>query len=257
MSNDGALTARDISCIPTVNGADNVQDALEGGGGSGGSLTASAVLDSAQITTLFSAPTLIIPPPGAGKLIVPGYWVCQFVPGADAILNSSGGALQPALFYDDGNPPGDANNASDNGALPTDATPSLFATLGASSDSAVATVVASGNGVVFGNRSADPTRSGPIFGAVLLAGGVGYAPGDTGTFTSIAGTGGTYTVDTVDGGGAVLTFTVTADGDGYTVDDAGTAVTTGGGDGNFAVTVSLANDGQLFVDVTYTIVALH
>ncbi len=87
--------------------------------------------------------------------------------------------------------------------------------------------------------------------------GAGYAPGDTGTVGDNVtgdGSGATYVVDTVDGGGAVLTFAITAPGTGYTpgADAGGLTPTSGGGDGNQSInidSVDLTNPGSLVVDV--------
>ena len=56
---------------------------------------------------------------------------------------------------------------------------------------------------------------GAISTSSLASGGTGYAVGDTGIFPTGEGTKATYTVNTVDGTGAVLTFTVSAAGTGY------------------------------------------
>lgn len=58
--------------------------------------------------------------------------------------------------------------------------------------------------------------SGIISVSFLGFGGAGYAHNDTGTITGTFGTPATYIVDTVDGGGAVLTYTLTSDGSGFT-----------------------------------------
>jgi hypothetical protein len=79
---------------------------------------------------------------------------------------------------------------------------------------------------------------GPIATSSLgSSGGSGYAPGDTG-FLDQGNGDATYVVDTVDGGGAVLTFHLDNAGTGYfvTPDDT-TEVSTGGGDGGFLVNI--------------------
>src|ERR1035437_5747113 len=56
---------------------------------------------------------------------------------------------------------------------------------------------------------------GAIATSSLATGGLGYVVNDTGVFPSAMGTRATYTVNTVDGTGAVLTFTVSAAGTGF------------------------------------------
>jgi hypothetical protein len=90
---------------------------------------------------------------------------------------------------------------------------------------------------------------GAITGAAVHAGaaGSGYAPGDTGT---IDGTGSTYQVLSVGGGGAVATFRLTPGSGNVVQSDVATAVLTGSGDGTFAVDItSVANN------FLYTVVA--
>lgn len=79
-------------------------------------------------------------------------------------------------------------------------------------------------------------------------GGSGYAAGDTGNFGTA-----TYVVDSVDGGGAVLTYTITDPGSGYSVGNTPVnATSTGAGDGHFAIVVSeleVSVPGNLVVDL--------
>lgn len=95
---------------------------------------------------------------------------------------------------------------------------------------------------------------GPIAASnVDVAGaGSGYAPGDTGTIQGGA-TDAAYVVDTVDGGGGVLTYHLTDDGTGWGVGDGYlTTVTTGGGDGALTIDVTEitpTGTGFLIVDV--------
>lgn len=101
----------------------------------------------------------------------------------------------------------------------------------------------------------DPT-AGAILTSSLGAGGSGYAPGDVGnvgpSYSAI------YEVDTVDGGGAVLTYHLTDNGSGYVVGSHATVVDTGGGDGAFTINVDSASegDGTLRVSVGYRTVAI-
>lgn len=97
-----------------------------------------------------------------------------------------------------------------------------------------------------------------FFGAITAAAvtggavGSGYAIGDTGTVIgSPAGSGATYTVLTVDGGGGVLTFSITP-GNHYSVGGGyATSILTGNGDGAFEVDVSAVTDNNVYpVDMT-------
>jgi len=65
------------------------------------------------------------------------------------------------------------------------------------------------------------------------SGGIGFAPGDTGTIHQGLNTSATYRVVTVDGGGAILTYTVTDAGDGYFIEDS-VDMTATSGSGTFA-----------------------
>lgn len=76
----------------------------------------------------------------------------------------------------------------------------------------------------------DATQISNIVSSVLNAGGTGYAPGDT--FTVNVGSGNAGVVDTVDGGGAVLTYHLTADGtEATTTTGAASTATSGIGTG--------------------------
>lgn len=83
-------------------------------------------------------------------------------------------------------------------------------------------------------------QGGPIVSSRVNASdkGSGYAPGDTGTIIQAPGSGATYRVDTVDGSGAVLTYTITDPGSGYVLGDDNSTTTSGGGDGFFAVDIT-------------------
>ena len=88
-----------------------------------------------------------------------------------------------------------------------------------------------------------------FLGAITAAGihagaaGTGYAPGDTGV---INGTGATYTVLTVGGGGAVATFRFTPGSGNAIANNVATTVLTGGGDGAFAVDITAVGNNVLY-----------
>lgn len=92
------------------------------------------------------------------------------------------------------------------------------------------------------------TFKGAITAAAIHAGaaGTGYAPGDTGV---IDGTGSTYTVLTVGGGGAVASFRFTPGSGNVDQNNVPTTVLTGGGDGAFAVDISAVADNVLYAVV--------
>jgi hypothetical protein len=101
-------------------------------------------------------------------------------------------------------------------------------------------------------------NAGPIATATLGAGGAGYAANDTGVITTGFGDA-TYKVLTVGGGGAVLTFSITAPGNAYTVGN-GQATATGGAQpgvgAGFTVNITAVQkgDGTLKVVTYYQIV---
>jgi hypothetical protein len=103
--------------------------------------------------------------------------------------------------------------------------------------------------VVSSNVATASSILGPILTTSLGAGGSGYAIGDTG---SIAFGAAIYVVDTVDGGGAVLTYHLTNPGTNYQVESgASTSVLTGAGDGNFTINILSVRvgDGNFTVDI--------
>lgn len=99
---------------------------------------------------------------------------------------------------------------------------------------------------------------GPIKSIAVSPGdpGAGYAPGDTGQIFQGPNETATYVVDTVDGGGGVLTLHIGAAGSKYfNAVAADTGILTGGGDGNLKVDITVAADttgnGSLQIDVFY------
>jgi hypothetical protein len=89
------------------------------------------------------------------------------------------------------------------------------------------------------------TFEGAITAANIHAGaaGTGYAVGDTGT---INGTGSTYEVTGVSGGGAVTSFIFTPGSGNVAENDVATSVLTGSGDGTFAVDVTAVANNFLY-----------
>lgn len=89
-----------------------------------------------------------------------------------------------------------------------------------------------------GTYTVATTTTAVISGSSLNAGGVSYAPGDTGTVTT-GSADATYIVNTVDGGGAVLTYTLTSAGTAYVT---GTNISTATGGGQPGVGTGLTLD---------------
>lgn len=89
-------------------------------------------------------------------------------------------------------------------------------------------------------------------------GGSGYAALDTGHVIQGSNAGATFRVDTVDGGGAVLTYTITGAGAGYVPENALATDTNGIGTG-FKVNILTVNkgDGSLITTVDYNIIQLY
>jgi hypothetical protein len=86
--------------------------------------------------------------------------------------------------------------------------------------------------------------------------GTGYAPGDTGLIAQGSNVTGQYEIDTVDGGGGVLTLHLTAAGSGYVpATGVTTQVTTGSGDGTLLVDITVTQvttgNGSLEIEVLY------
>ena len=101
---------------------------------------------------------------------------------------------------------------------------------------------------------------GTITAAALNAGGADYAPGDTVQVDGFSGDS-VLTVNTVNGGGAVLTFTIT---DGGTGNQTGTGLATSANTGigtGFTVNITqveqfTTGDGTITVTLYYTIVTI-
>lgn len=101
--------------------------------------------------------------------------------------------------------------------------------------------------------------SGQIVSSVLNSGGADYVPGDTVTVNSDTSATAVITVNTVDGGGAVLTYTLTVSdyADYLVADNVATTATTGIGTGfTIDITEIAQGDGSLTVITYYTTVTL-
>lgn len=100
----------------------------------------------------------------------------------------------------------------------------------------------------------DPSATGRVITASVSAGGTGYAPGDTGTSGDTDPW--TYTVDTIGGGGDILTFTVNLQGTEIAKGASATTATSGAGTGFIANIDTIqtldAGDGFYFLTALYT-----
>ncbi len=179
-------------------------------------------LTAAQIALAGSAPAELLPAPGAGRTIVPLLVAGQATDGSIPFYASG-----VEIAYT-----GDAQNLIDNnvplagGLAPPD--PFWFQIVRIPAGTFPRPTIENTAISLFGGGD---DSSGAILANVLNAGGLGYAPADTFTISGglVLATG---VVDTVGGGGAVLTYHLTAHGAGY-VPAAGvaTTATSGGGAG--------------------------
>lgn len=232
------------------------------GGRVGGINVATAHLTAAEILTLFTAATEVVPAPAAGTAIVVLGASFEFVPG---VTGYAPGDVQP--FY--GDPAGDAYAAqvasglmdpAHLGGAPTHA----FAVVADGTQTPVVTLV-DGVAITVAADASDPTLTGPIVTSALNVGGTGYAPGDTGSFdVTLWGAAATYVVDTVDGiTGAVLTYHLDTVGGGYNTTANPQTTTAGGSQPGIGtgltidVTAIPPADGDLYATVTYMTVTLH
>lgn len=102
----------------------------------------------------------------------------------------------------------------------------------------------------------DPA-AGPIVTTTIASGGSGYAPGDEfGIIPLGSGNEASGTINTVDGGGAVLTYTVSDPGTGYSI-SAGLVTETGGAGSGFTINITAVQpgDGTGIIEVFYRIVS--
>lgn len=234
-----------------------------GSGGGGSGLTATVHLDAAAMATLHSAPTQLVAPPGAGKAIGVVWAFAEFVQG----VNTAWDTFTPALFYGS---PGAAHQVTeiildrefDLGSLVGQLGPVVHSS-GGSPFPYKDRALVENQPLIVANVANDPHIAGAIVTSAVAAGGAGYAPGDTGTITDISSDA-AYVVDTVGGGGSVLTYHLTNPGTlpGYSTEDnpLPTTPTSGAGDGNFTVNITAITtpiDGDLYITVLYQILDLH
>lgn len=228
---------------------------ISGGNSTGGGILAisSTQISLDELTTLNSAPIVLTPVPGAGIAIVPVSVSLQFLPGASAFRTSNTLMItysaQPNIDLMGGLLD---CNFTDTDRLIVWATafnfPSYDLIVNPSIFNNELTATMNGDLGIFGPITALAVTSG--------GGGLGYAPGDTGKIDGGGDTPGTYTVDTVDIGGVVLTvsildaahnYTTSTPVDTYDPSGVGTGLT-------LDVTVSTPETGIAQIDITYHLI---
>ena len=223
------------------------------GPGQSALLVASLEITAAQIRNMASVLPVLIPAPGAGNVISVLQANFCFVFGTNPYSPKSTGLIV-SYAADTGNGIVFANALND--LLQSSDNRWVTATGFMGSNRPIlpgddnSAVIVRGDNLIFG----------PIVTATLGAGGLGYAPNDTGTIATESGDA-TYQVLTVGAGGAVLTFSITGAGTLYSVGN-GYATATGGaqpgvGTG-FTVNVTAVafGNGTLKVTAYYQIVAV-
>jgi len=235
--------------------------------------TTTVSLTASQINHLFSAPQTVLAAPGAGKAIVPIFveWynhvgtVPTGSPGADAgniILSYQNGSGR-TVAGDGGLFEVIASSVVFSSSTPGGYGPiTAFTPGGAALFSDI-----SNQSLVISNSVEDYIKYGAILTSSVTAGnaGTGYVIGDTGQVTGygfVTDILARYVVDTVDGGGAVLTYHLTSNGAGYKTGTTGNATSTSGaqpgiGTG-FQIDVNSVTpgDGSGQLVLTYKIVTL-
>jgi len=237
LNKDGSVSTTEIQF------ADGTTQSTAGGGGGGGDVLTNTIhLAAADILTL-SVVDLV---PGVNnKIIVPLYIIVQCLAesGGTPYSNSSGTALS-VEFFGGGSLGGVqsqvfTNPSQDNIYYTPLSTNSLLDQNGAI-----------GNPLELVNNGFNFAGGSPVGPYTVANGGSGYAPGDTGRWGFNANF--TYEVSTVDGGGAILTFTVdTSVPDVAYPGSNGTSPDSGSGDGNFTIHVpSVTGQGTAPAQIT-------
>jgi len=200
--------------------------------------SAALVIGAPEIFSLFSAPVVLVAAPGAG-FVRNFYWINFWRRFATRRLTVSSNTLR--LGY---------NAASmANTFVELNFTADRFLSSPAYADQSLADV----EGLPFLIGAGADIAGGAVALSSLGAGGLAYAIGDTGFITTGDGTA-AYVVGTVDGLGAVLTFSISAGGNDYVVGN-GQATAPGGaqpGIGNGAFTIDVDSILQSDSDVVIT-----
>jgi hypothetical protein len=208
-------------------------------------------LPAAQLRALHTTPITLVPAPGLGKVVINiltylslHFGTAPFQPsGADGVIVGYQGAQSQVIL-------GPINSFLELSASTIFYNPANLSTvlIPASQASNLPILISAESDFTFGKIST----------TTLAAGGLGYAPNDTGVI-STGSANATYQVLTVGGGGAVLTYSITAPGTAYTTGN-GVATATGGAQpgagAGFTVNITAVaqGDGLLQVTTYYTIV---
>lgn len=208
----------------------------------------------ADVLTLHSVPVELVPAPGAGKVIVPVWATGEWEAGVDGVSEP----IRPTIQWESSGLGWTAlQTLQDENSAPV----STLAT--ATKESVFATRVGV-DGLAMQIKIGDnPDPLGAIVTSSVFDGGADYVAHDTGTIDgNVYGSPATYEVLTVDGLGAVLTYTVTLAGEGYAEGQVSDTTPDGGQPGigtGFKVTVDTVPpfDGTLYVTLYYNIYTLH
>lgn len=249
---DGSTTVSSVTDITftgaTVSEIATGHAGVEVSGGGGLSLV-TVPFTADQINHLFSAPQTLIDAPGTGKaIIVAGNWGA--VTAGTIPFNSENGFVD--IYY--GSASGEDINTAINDSLTL-----TTSTVTVSSLPHVPSPYTQIENLplVLAGTGEDFVNGGAIASATLGAGGLAYAPGDTGTVSPEGVS--VYVVDTIGAGGAVLTFHFSDAGYGNNVGDGhATVVSTGIGDGNFTINITkiTPGNGKCSITVSYYILTL-
>lgn len=207
-------------------------------------------LTSAQILALDTVPIQIVAAPGAGAVVSPVVAAVSYTFGTKA-YNTAGGAGGAYLGFNYGA----VEPFTLDGTVVYDQTTAsrYFAKV---KDFGVEALAAVANTAVTLDLG-DSLAAGPIVTSAKNAGGALYAPGDTGTI-DVGGPVGdaAYVIDTVGGGGAVLTYHLTSAGTAYAT-AVGSTTTNGGGQPGIGtgftvnITAVTKGDGTFTVSLYY------
>ena len=208
---------------------------------------------SAQLKATAITPATVVAAPGANKVLIPVYAVLAYTFVSSAysvgtlsagVANTSQAVVSIASFLDQA-----SSQVAGVGAFYSQS--DVFPRATFANEPIVMWIAA-------------PT-TGPILTSSIFDGGSGYAANDTGTVddNGAGGSGGAYKVLTVDGGGAVLTYTITAAGTRYVATNAATH--TGGGQPGTgtgfvlsidSVTPTEPGDGTVAGSIFFSVVAV-
>jgi hypothetical protein len=242
---DGTLTANSDTKYASQKATKTYVDAAVAGAGAIKTVTVD--ISSSDLINAGTTPIVLVAAPGANKMLIVVSASLLYKYNSVAYNSNAGVRLE----YDNLGPFGSTL------VLPND----FFETVGGNNIGVFTLPFGEVSVASLGSTNLPLTlvanvACGPILSASLDVGGSGYAPGDTGTITS-GGADATYVVDTVDGGGAVLTFHLSGNGSHYEVSTGNaTSVDTGGGDGGFTIdigSVTLGNGTARATICYYTI----